>query len=263
MKKLLPALILTLSMPAAMAELLRAGTASNWPPYTMDTVQGPAGITIDIFRAILQRSGDTASIGLFPPPKLDALLNDGMLDVNIADAPAWNMLPEDEYVFSDSYLDIHEYLYSLNVNAVNAEAPEDFTDKTLAMIEGYHYRAFNPFFEDGQIAVLKVPHNYGLLQALNQQDADAAFFDSRLFDYLLACSGDSEDNYYRGMALKPEGLRLKIHRSKAELLPRLNAAIAALKQDGTIDEIVTRHTHAGADLVCQPAFQALPFSISR
>ncbi len=65
------------------------------------------------------------------------------------------------------------------------------------------------------------------------------------------------------MALKPESLRLKIHRSKAELLPRLNAAIAALKQDGTIDDIVTRHTHTGADLVCQPAFQALPFSISR
>ena len=85
MKKLLPVLILVFSMPSALAELLRAGTASNWPPYTMDTVQGPAGIAVDVFRAILQRSGDTASIGLFPPLKLDALLNDGMLDINIGE----------------------------------------------------------------------------------------------------------------------------------------------------------------------------------
>lgn len=251
MRSSLYAMLLMSIIAPSMAEHFNVGTASRWPPYAMQTDSGIGGIAVEVLEAIMQRTGDTVSMNIYPAKRLDELLQAGQLDINFADSPDWNTLPVQAYVYSDSYLSITEYLYSLAKQPVLAKRPADLTGKAVGTVEGYYYDAFAPFFKNGSITLITVNSNHSLLKILNLQRCDAAFFDSRLFAHLLACTGANSDDYHRGMQLSVAPVGLKIRRSKVHALPRINRAITALQREGVIDAIVAKYVQHGNSLRCQ------------
>ena len=97
----------------AFAEDFRASTA-HWSPYAMKTEKGISGISVEILKEIVKRTGDTVSIKLYPTKRLNNLFNRNELDINFADSPDWNEIKENpDFLFTKKYMDVKEYIYFL------------------------------------------------------------------------------------------------------------------------------------------------------
>lgn len=72
------------------AQSLSGGTA-QWPPYSYQDENGRAtGIAVDVMRRVMAQSDNQMAIVFLPVKRLNALLEQGRLDLNYADSPAWN-----------------------------------------------------------------------------------------------------------------------------------------------------------------------------
>ncbi len=224
------------------AELLEAATA-HWSPYAMQVEQRQLqGISVEILQEIIKRSNNEVMMQLHPTERLNQLFDDKQIDINFADSPVWNQQSKDpQYVFSESYTTVFEYIYFLEENYKEVNAPDDLSEKFVGVTRGYYYEDYEDFFNTGKIKKHEAYSNSNLIALLDKNRVDAAFFDDVLFNYLLKTEHFAKCKFKRGKRLSTAPLGLKLIIEKQYLLQGINNAIAEMKADGTIKDIVDKY----------------------
>jgi len=236
-------LFLLLMPSVSNAESLAAATA-DWSPFAMAGKDGKLeGISVDIFRAIIDRTHNSTSIVLVPPKRLNLLFDQNKIDVNFADSPSWNpTTPNPPYVFSEPYTVVSEYIYFVGDNFQIIQEPVDLIGKIVGINFGYYYAQFETLFSEGSIRVSKTHSPKKLLLNLNNKQIDAAFFDDMSFGYLINQEQLDRSEFRRGKKLTEAPLGLKLRIDKKHLLEKINKVIANMKEDGTIKRIIASYT---------------------
>jgi len=224
------------------AENFHAATA-NWSPYAMTTKEGISGVSVEILREIVKRTGDTISINIYPAKRLNKMFNLNKLDINFADSPDWNETNKyPDYVFSEKYLNVKEYVYFLKDRYIDIKSPLDLKGKIVGISAGYYYDMFEDYFKKGIIIKHELYSNKSFLRFFKMGRCDAAFFDNLLFEYLLVQLNYDHHYFKRGLELNNAPLGLKIRIEKRHAVKRFNTVIRILKKEGFIKKIIQKYT---------------------
>lgn len=248
MRHLLSALAVCVPL-SGMCETFNA-VSSVWSPYIMGTTGKVSGIGYEIFVEILRRTGDVATIKILPNKRALEVFKKGDADLIILDSPLWaDPQRVKTYAFSDAFMSTEEYIYFQKDHYIDVKSPADLRNKTVDVMRGYYYPAFETAFQTNQVKKYEVDSEEILLKKLFTKRTDAVFMVSEAFQYTLNGLGYDPSAFKRGIKLSTTPLSLKIRIEKSNALPRINAAIAAMKKDGTMQRIIQSYatvtvTHA-------------------
>jgi len=232
------------------AEQIKAATA-DWQPYAMLDENGLLqGIAYEVFREILKRTNTHASVHLLPTKRLNLHFDNNLIDINFADSPDWNpQVSNPQYLFSEPYAVVSEYIYFLKEKYLPILKPEDLMGKTVGISFGYYYGLFEGSFNSGDVKKYEAHDSKKLILMLKYGRIDATFYDDVTFNYHLNQLGYSDSDFIRGLRLTQAPLTLKIRLEKQALLEKFNVAIRQMKEDGTIEKLVSKYTRMSAPMV--------------
>ena len=201
------------------------------------------GIAVDIFNQIISRSGYNNKSTLLPTKRLNVLFDTNKIDINFADSPNWNPKKlNPQYVFSDPYMHVAEYIYFKEGNIKTVNQPSDLNGKIVGINFGYYYEDFTPFFTQESIRIYESHTANKLVNLLNMGRIDAIFLDEIAFKHLLNEENLPPISFKRGKKLSMAPLGLKVRIEKKHLLTKFNQVIAELKKDGSIKKIISKYT---------------------
>lgn len=243
------ALLLFAGFPARAADVLRA-CFTDWPPYSWTDGQGRAdGISVEILRLAAMRAGFQISFVEMPWKRCLAEVELGRLDL------AMDGAPRAEYIVGrESYVTSH-YVFWVRSDdyLLGGSDPVRLDSRRISLIQGWWYppalRETAPALDvielDGEESQLR-----GLV--LGRQDA--------AYGELITMRGKAEKLNLAVRPLLPAHVSVQfyplLHRGRADLAGRLDAALAAMRIGGEIDAVYRRRLGIGlSDLARQAAGQ--------
>ena len=219
----------------AIAQIINKSISRATNPATIEEV--PAGQADSegfslAWTAILQEAGIKAQIIKAPHARKRRLFVKGLILVDCCVVPIWRARPEEKAVqlFSDVFYEAKEHYIFPRGFEKNISSPGDLRSMTVAVIRGYDYH-LSAFFGK-TLSVSDVAAQMDLLEAGRVHVAIISGID-----------------FHRQMFLRPRelvlggvnltsGLRIRVHKSHAYLLPRINQAIANLQSYGKIEALI-------------------------
>lgn len=228
------------ALPAAAQRFVVASEA--WEPFFIEQDGDFTGIGVDILREVLARTGDSFVIKSMPLRRGNTLLKSGAVDIILLDSPSWSD-PEfaGSYLFSDPVLVVGEYAYTLSSYQPAATTADALAGKVVSLRTGYRYPAFERYFDDGSVTRHEVDSDEVLLRLLVTGRADAIFMDSVAFEYTARKHQIDVSAVQRGLELSQAPVAIKLAVAHQAALERINAALADIRQDGTLEQILSRY----------------------
>lgn len=203
--------------------------SSNWVPYYMQDKATP-GILGELIPLILKQANISGIEVKMPPKRTNQALVEGDLDFDAVCAEWFpNQYVGPEFVLSKPLFTVKEYLAVLS--EPNKTAHLDHHN--IGTVLGYYY------YDDSEFNRIDFPSERELVMALKK---------ARVSSILI---GDLTASYWakhlnvnlKFQQLHTQGLlRIRLNKQKQHLLPRLNAAIDALYEQGVISKIVDKYT---------------------
>jgi len=234
--------LLPLSFYAQADAARYAVTSESWEPYWIVRGSAVSGILSDVMQA-LQAHVDEPLLPDRPLPPLRAQKQflQAKVQLECCVSMAWRASPEQAEVslWSDTVLEAEEVLVFPVGRAFPFGQLQDLRGHTIATVRGYGYIGSEYFIRSDS------PDSKSQLLRLAQGRAEAAIIDRVELAYLLREHAELKGVAGRiesGPVINRSALRIRVHRSRADLLEPLNAAIATLRKDGTLTGIVERYT---------------------
>jgi ABC-type amino acid transport substrate-binding protein len=185
-----------------------------------------------VFNAILTEAGIEADFLVAPHSRKRRMFIDGIIVVDCCASPVWRREPGEAEVqlFSDTFFHSPEHYVFRQGKVRPIDTPEVLKTIRVAKVRGFNYQDGAYFGET--------------IEVRDMEDA---------LDLLVAGRADvsmiNEQDFRRRMRLKPRplelgaerfvaDLRVRVHKDRADLLPRINTAIAVLQQNGEIEKIL-------------------------
>jgi len=215
--------------------------AGLWEPY-VDSALPESGVAVDIPRQVLARAGYRTRVSLDDRRRTFEGARVGIYD---AVAATWPMLEtRAEFVLSDEYLVNTLVVIKRRGSPYRFEKISDLEGTIIGTVAGHTYG--NQF--DGAIGLIRVPANHLIqnLQRLVDGYVDVVVGDKWAIRYDI-------NRYMRSAAPKLEmlaipletrTLHLAVHRSHpqaARIVADFNAALAAMRADGSRQAVLDRH----------------------
>lgn len=225
------------------AEKLRVGAEVGYPPFEYYDADGVTaiGVDVELGKALAEKMGmeyelvDTAWDGIF------AGLDKGDYDCVIS---AVTVTPDRllDYIFSDTYIENYQCLVTMKDAAVKPASPDEvaglrvgYQEETTSDIFLTDYaNANNIKFEAYEYA--KVIDVYADLEAGR---LDAVICDSTVADSYLGEGTKFERTWIQDS--DPELFAVCIQKDNADLQAKINAALAEIKAEGKLDEILNKY----------------------
>ncbi|MBU2879014.1 MULTISPECIES: substrate-binding periplasmic protein [Aliiglaciecola] len=208
------------------------GTES-WTPYGYSGDDANPGIFAEVIDLILEKAGYSYEFYYYPPKRAAKVFEENQLDIDFM-SPSWfkNGDMGDEYVQSIMIFELTEYNVTLQENAEKYADPHAIYDKHVGTIAGYSY------FDDDMFTRIDFSTEDGLIRGLKR-----GRFEVAILENLTARHWAKKHNVKISLAsVHSHGdIVLRLRRELSHLLPNLNAAIRALKQEGEIDNILRKH----------------------
>ena len=233
---------LPLSLCAQADSARYAVTSESWEPYWIVRDSAVSGILSDVMQALQMYMGEPLLADRpLPPLRAQKQFRQGQVQLECCVSKAWRASPEQAEVslWSDTVLEAEEVLVFPVGRAFAFGQLQDLQGHTIATVRGYGYIGSEYFTRSDS------PDSKSQLLRLAQGRAEAAIIDRLELAYLLrehpelsGLSGRIE----LGPVINRSALRIRVHRSREDLLVRLNAAIARVRQDGMLTGIVERYT---------------------
>lgn len=220
---------------------LELGTAA-WRPFAWEEDGRLSGIAVEVVLQINRLTGLNLMTGVYPPVRLNRMLNHGELAGNYADAPRWNDAAQLRgSVFSEPYMYIEEFIYFKSGHYRRITEPADLTGLRLGLVRGYYYKDYDSLIRQGKIHVDYSGDESQLLQKLYHDRVDCIFMDRAVFRYWGTRLGFRAEMFVRGMRLSRVGVALKLDRTFVYLLPRINRALHRLRRNGTLRRLQRKY----------------------
>ena len=219
------------SVKTVSAGKLIMATNAEFPPYEYHEGNEIKGIDVEICRAVAKKLGLELQI---EDVAFDAIIPEvasGKADL----AAAGMTVTEDR----KQNMDFSIQLILVQENSTIA-GKEDLTGKKIGVQLGTTSDLFST--EDfGEDAVVRYSKSMEAVQALSQGKIDAVIVDSQTAkEFVNEVKGiKALDSSY-----SDEAYAIGVKKGNTELLNAVNAALAELKSEGKLDEIVTKYTKA-------------------
>ena len=211
-------------------------TASTWPPYTGQDLP-ENGLVVNLVNEALKRAGYTTTLRFDTWPRALEGTKVGIYDVI---AGAW---------YSDERAQYLEFSQPFIINEVKFIKKKDrpITDLRGLVIGVVRDYAYGAEF-DNATYLIKVPQNH-VIQNLNnlfQGQIDLTLADVRVVQYEIReyMGGDMSELAFLPKPLSANGLHIAVGKRRpdhAEIVADFDSAIAAMKKDGTYEQIMKNH----------------------
>jgi ABC-type amino acid transport substrate-binding protein len=223
------------------ADTFRVGIfAAGDQPFSFPPGSPQAGIYPDLIRAIAKASGDQIDLIYVPAARLLKMFELGELDIEIGANPAWRKNSPIQSVYSDSYGTAYEILCFYPGQAKPGDRGEDFPGWEIGVQTGYFYPRFEKAFANGTLKRRDTNNAGHALRMLRAKRFLAVIVSKYAVEYYIKES-PTQYGCEPGPVTDQAQEMLRLPASKASALPRLNAAIAKLKKDGTISAIYAKY----------------------
>ena len=212
-------------------------TNAEFPPYEYHEGNDIKGIDVEICRAVAEKLGLELQIEDVAFDSIIPEVASGKADL----AAAGMTVTEDRKQnmdFSDTYATSIQLILVQENSTIAGK--EDLTGKKIGVQQGTTSDLFST--EDfGEDAVVRYSKSMEAVQALTQGKIDAVIVDSQTAkEFVNEVKGiKALDSSY-----SDEAYAIGVKKGNTELLNAVNAALAELKSEGKLDEIVTQYTKA-------------------
>ncbi len=232
-------LVLTMASASA-AEKLRI-VADPWPPFT-DALLLNGGLATDIVSTALRRAGYTTVYEQVPWARAMLGVSEGRHDVLIA---AW--FSEDRTrigQFSTEYLVNRVRLLKRRDSTIQTPTQEQLRAYVIAVVRGYAYSA--EFDNDALLKKIPVQSFSMAIRMLAAARVDLTLEDEYVARYNLALEAEDVRNNVEFLpgSLSENGLHILVslkNPKHAEIVANFDREIAAMKADGSYDELFRLH----------------------
>ncbi|GGP65138.1 hypothetical protein GCM10009347_33740 [Shewanella algicola] len=208
--------------------------SSSWVPYYIPKSPETPGVLGEIVPLLLARANINIEKHNFPPRRTNYALDKGWLDFDFV-SPSWfpNADLGELFVQSSAIIAIEEHVITLASNAKNWQSNDNLKGQEIGTIGGYLYH------NDTEFTRVDFISEKELIKALYKDRVKAAI------------SGDLPALYWAKQLNRPITLAalhskgylvMRLRKEHAALLPNINAAIAELQSNGTIERIIDKYT---------------------
>ncbi|WP_198782729.1 substrate-binding periplasmic protein [Shewanella putrefaciens] len=227
---------LCFAQPNAYAEQLKyniTGSYSWYPYFIGDQAEAPGMIT-ELIPMILSLAKIDGEILTLPPKRTNNALETGQLDFDIV-SPSWFEKQDlgPLFVKSVPIMQITEYVVTLPENVSKYKDIGQIKGKQIGTVRGYLYH------DDKDFIRADFTSEQELIKALDKHRVDAviagnypALYWSTQLRIPVALAAVHSDG----------DLVFRLRKEHTDLLPAINQAIATLKANGKIDEIIKKYT---------------------
>lgn len=210
--------------------------SSSWYPYYIPNDSENPGLISELLPKLLAHAHIQGQNIPLPPNRTNQALDKGTLDFDIV-SPSWFEHGDfgPLFVKSDPIMTIKEHIITLPQNQTAWMDIANIKGKEIGTVMGYLYHDDSDFtradFKSEQ-ELIKALHK-GRIKAAIIGDYPAQYWSAQLgLPIAMAAEHSSGDLVFR------------LRKERAELLPAINAAIAQLKADGTLDRLINKYTGA-------------------
>ena len=204
--------------------------AASDKPATTGTVY-PAPL-YRAWQAILDEAGIDYKTTIVMQGRRQRMFIDGLLTLDCCFNPSWRNQPEEQEIqlFTDSFYTMEVRYVFKKGQVVPVPSPEHLKNMRFAAVRGFTYNHQEYF---GEVIDAQYPGDAMRLVELGRAQLTEISTAQFKFEMLK-----KPRNLELGDLSAKTAMHARVHRSRAELLPRLNAAIARLKKTGRIKEII-------------------------
>lgn len=220
----------------AFAEQLKYNITGSysWYPYFIANQPQAPGIVTELIPMILALANIEGEILALPPKRTNNALETGLLDFDIV-SPSWFEQQDfgPLFVKSSPIMQITEYVVTLPENVSKYTDIGQIKGKEIGTVRGYLYH------DDKDFIRADFTSEQELVKALDKHRIEAII------------AGNYPALYWSTQLKIPVGLAavhsdgdlvFRLRKEHAGLLPAINQAIAKLKANGQIDEIINKYT---------------------
>ncbi|RDW13220.1 transporter substrate-binding domain-containing protein [Paracoccus thiocyanatus] len=231
MKKLmLAAAALALTAGMGMAQTVRIATEGAYPPYNLINDQGQvAGFEVDLGNELCKRAELQCT---WVKNDWDSIIPNLVSSNYDAIMAAMSINEERKQViaFTENYLPPAPSSYVALDEAADLES--GIVAVQTGTVQASHVAST-------QATMLEYPNIDQVFAAVRNGEADAAFGDHEVMRPFVE---DSDDLIFVGEQVRlDEGIGIGVRQSDNELRERFNAAIGAMKQDGSLNALITKY----------------------
>lgn len=186
-----------------------------------------------VFAAILTEAGIDAEFVAAPHGRKRRMFMDGVIVMDCCASPIWRRAAGevDLQVFSDAFYQSPEHYVFREGQVLEINKPEDLRALRVAKVRGFNYQN-EPYFGE----TISVRDMEDVLDLLVAGRADVGMINGQDFRRRMRLQPRPLE---LGQTYFTADLRVRIRNNHVDLLPRINAAIATLKANGKIEEILS------------------------
>ena len=141
-----------LPVPAAAQDTLRVAASAAWNmPY--GKIQGDrlvAGIVLDLYAALAQKSGLTLATVVLPRKRIDGAVANGEIDLRCHFNPQWTAQPQ-AYVWSKPLFTMNDVLFGREGTPALRSLQDIARGTLVSTTLGYRYPSLDALFESGEL----------------------------------------------------------------------------------------------------------------
>ena len=217
-------LLLILFAPQSYAEQLKYNITGSysWYPYFIANQPDAPGIISELIPQILSLANIEGENLSLPPKRTNNALETGQLDFDVV-SPSWfeNQDFGPLFVKSDPIMPITEYVVTRPENVESFKEITGIKGKQIGTVRGYLYHDDKEFIR---------------VDFTSEQELIKALYWSNKLKIPVGLAAVHSDGV----------LVLRLRKEHAALLPALNHAIAQLKANGKVEQIINKYTQAFA-----------------
>jgi len=244
MKKISKILLIVLAITMLFAvsacgkseDVLVMATSADFPPYEYLDGDTAIGIDIEIAQAIAEELGMTLEIENMDFDAVITSVASGKADFGMAGLT----VNEDRLVhvdFSESYTTATQVIIVSDSSEITG--PDDLAGKKVGVQLGTTGDIYVEDIEGAEVERYTSGHEAVL--ALTQGKIDAVVIDNEPAKVFVA---QNEGLKILDQELTIEEYAIAVDKGNTELLDKINAALAKLKEDGTLDSIINKYINA-------------------
>jgi ABC-type amino acid transport substrate-binding protein len=205
------------------------------PPFTYTDAGGYKGIYIDLMREIAQRIGVNLKEKTYPIVRRRELFIRGEIVITCCVNPIWRSRAEEKEVqlFSEPLHFGREVFIFPAQKSFPIPSPEALKAKSIVGIKGYTYLNEEHF---GKRLDVREPEQIVRIIAADRGDTGLLQYEVAQFH-----ASQQKVKIEFGPVNHSSPMQIRLHKSKAAYLPKINKAIADMKKDGFIDRIFKKY----------------------